>query len=82
VTKAAELSTYHFIRAGFERFEPHRNERTGNCVRGNAHVRQIEIMDHIFGRQLDNYRPIDRYVQLSEHNQIVFAGGIVRIEAQ
>src|SRR6266480_4936 len=47
MAKTAKLGANYFVSAGLERREPHRNERTGDCVRRDAHVRQKEIVNHI-----------------------------------
>jgi len=47
MTESAELSTNHFVSSGLDRFKPHRNERARNCVSCDAHVRKIEIVNHI-----------------------------------
>jgi len=48
MAQAAKLAADHFVSPGLDWREPHRNARTGNGVRGDAHVRQEEIVDYIF----------------------------------
>src|ERR1700693_5037950 len=42
MTETAELTANHLVIAGFDRFKPHWNERAGNRIRRNAHVRQAK----------------------------------------
>src|SRR5713101_3131040 len=48
MTESAKLTANHFVSAGLDRPKPQRNERAGNCVSRDAHVRQTKIVDHIF----------------------------------
>ena len=82
MTKAAQLPADDFIRASFDRLEPHRNKGTGNGVPGHAHVRQIEIVDHVLRGKLQDYRAIHRNMKLAEGDDIVLARGIVGIQTE
>ena len=80
MSEAAELTANDFIRAGLNRFEPHGNDLARDRVLRDAHVRKTKIVNHIFGRKLDDDGPIHRDVQLAQHNEIVLSGGIVGVE--
>src|SRR6266481_2587410 len=82
MAKTAKLTANHFVSSRLNWLEPHRNERTGDCVRGDAHARQEEVVDYIFGRKLDDYRPIHRHMQFAKGYNIVFTSRIVGIEAK
>ncbi len=82
MAKTAKLTANHFVSSRLNWLEPHRNERTGDCVRRDAHARQEEVVDYIFGRKLDDDRAIHRHMQLAKGHNVVFASGIVRIEAK
>ena len=82
MTEPAKLTANHFVSSRLNWLEPHRNERTGDCVRRDAHARQEEVVDYIFGRKLDDDGPIHRHMQLAKGHNVVFAGRIVRIEAK
>src|SRR5437588_6455858 len=82
MAETAKLTANHFVSSRLNWLEPHRNERTGDCVRRDAHARQEEVVDYIFGRKLDDDRPIHRHMQLTKGHNVVFARRIIRIEAK
>src|ERR1700730_18330505 len=82
MTKPAKLATDHFVGSGLDRREPHRNERPGNCVSGNTHMRQAKIVNHIFGGKFDDDRAINRNMQLAQRHNVVFAGRIIWIQPE
>jgi len=82
MTKPTELTANDFVSASLDRLEPHRNERTGNRVRGDAHVRQEKIVNHILRGKFDDDWAIDWHMQFAAGHDVVFAGGIVWVEPE
>src|SRR5437764_9431212 len=82
MTKAAELAANHLVGASLDRLEPQRNDLAGNGVLRDSHVRKSEIMDHVLGGELDDYRPVFRDMQFAQHEKVVLRRLIGRIEAK
>ena len=82
MAQTAKLPAYHFVGSGFDRLEPHRNYRAGDRILRDAHALERKVVNHIFGRELDDDGASDRNVQFAEDDEIVFAGRIGRIEAE
>src|SRR5439155_7565230 len=81
MAKTAKLGANYLVRTGLEWCEPDRNERTRDRVTTDAHVWQEEIVNHIFRGKFKNNWAIHRHMKFALRNDIVFAGGIVGIEA-
>src|SRR4029077_6856862 len=81
MAKTAKLTANHFVGPGLDWSEPHRNKRTGDCVRRDAHARQEEVVDYIFRRKFDDNGTIHRYMEFTERHNVIFPGGSVRIQA-
>jgi hypothetical protein len=82
MAQTAQLRANHFVRSSLDRREPDRNQRTGDCVATDPHAWQKEIVDHVLRGKFSNDWPIHRNMKFSSRYDIVFAGGIVRIEAE
>src|SRR5438552_1696762 len=81
MAETAQLSANDLVGPGFDWSEPHWNNGARNRVLGNSHMRQGKIMDHVFGRKFNNDCSINRDVKSVGDNNIVFAGGVVRVES-
>src|SRR5205814_8231625 len=62
MSETAKLPADHFVGAGLNRLKPHRNDRTGNRVLSDAHVRPTEIVNSVSAGQFNNNGEVKRNV--------------------